>query len=269
MAMQQDIKTKLKQGQIVIGSFFRLPSPDLVEIFGEAGFDFIIIDQEHGPLTPETTSDLVRACDLVGMAALVRIPDNQPWFFQHALDVGALGVQVPQTRTAEDAKRAVRYSKFSPLGNRGVCRNVRAARYSARDRFDYLEGSNRDTVVVIQIESKEGADNLDEILSVPGIDAIFLGPYDLSQSLGLPGQVNHPLVRSTMKQIIHACHRAGVASGVYADTEEAVRHWVAMGVQYIAVGVDTAMIYNLTSKMVKELRYASQNTPVDKAEPFK
>src|SRR4030042_3992909 len=203
--MQKDIKAALKSGQPLIGSFFRLPSPDLAEIFGEAGFYFIIIDQEHGPLTPETTSNLVRACDLVGMAAIVRIPDNQPWYFQHALDVGALGVQVPQIRTLADAERAVQLSKFSPLGRRGVCRNVRAARYSARDRFDYLEGSNRDTVVVIQIESKEGVENITEILGVPGIDVVFIGPYDLSQSLGLPGQVEHRLGRSAMEQVVPAC----------------------------------------------------------------
>jgi 4-hydroxy-2-oxoheptanedioate aldolase len=256
MMVQRDIKSALKVGQVLIGSFFRLPSPDLAEIFCEAGFDFIIIDQEHGPLTPETTSNLVRACDLVGMAALVRIPDNQPWFFQHALDVGALGVQVPQIKTVADAERAVWFSKFSPLGSRGVCRNVRAARYSARDRYDYLEGSNRDTVVVIQIESKEGVDNLDGILSVPGIDIVFLGPFDLSQSLGIPGQVDHPLVRSTMERVVAVCRSAGVSSGVYADSTEAVRHWAGMGVQYIAVGVDTALIYNLSSKLVAELRQA-------------
>lgn len=257
--MQKDIKAALKGGQSLIGSFFRLPSPDLAEIFGEAGFDFIIIDQEHGPLTPETTSNLVRACDLVGMATIVRIPDNQPWYFQHALDVGALGVQIPQIRTLTDAERAVRFSKFSPLGLRGVCRNVRAARYSARDRFDYLEGSNRDTLVVIQIESKEGIENITEILGVPGIDVVFIGPYDLSQSLGFVGQVNHPLVRSAMEQVVTACQRAGVASGVYADSAEAVSHWVGMGVQYIAIGVDTAMIYNLTSKLVAELRPVGNN----------
>lgn len=256
--MQQNIKAALKGGQLLIGCFFRLPSPDLAEIFGEAGFDFIIIDQEHGPLTPETTSNLVRACDLVGMAAIVRIPDNQPWFFQHALDVGALGVQVPQIKTLADAERAVRLSKFSPLGSRGVCRNVRAARYSARDRYDYLEGSNRDTVVVIQIESKEGVENIAGILSVPGIDAVFIGPYDLSQSLGIPGQVDHLLVRSTMEQVVTACRLAGVASGVYADSAEAVSHWVGMGVQYIAIGVDTALIYNLSSKLVAELRLAGK-----------
>ena len=133
--MQPNIRAALKQGQLVMGSFFRLPSPDLVEIFGEAGFDFIIIDQEHGAVSVETTSSLVRACDLVGMAAVVRIPDNLPWLIQHALDVGALGVQVPQVGTLSDAERVVRASKFAPVGSRGVCRNVRAARYSARDRF--------------------------------------------------------------------------------------------------------------------------------------
>jgi 4-hydroxy-2-oxoheptanedioate aldolase len=252
--VQKNIKAALKQGQPVIGSFFRLPSPDLVEIFGEAGFDFIIIDQEHGAVSVETTSNLVRACDLVGMAAIVRIPDSLPWLIQHALDVGAMGVQAPQVGTALDAERVVRASKFAPAGRRGVCRNVRAARYSGRDRFAYMEESNRDTLVVIQIESKEGVENLEGILAVPGIDVVFLGPYDLSQSLGIPGQVDHPRVRSTMEQAIAACRQAGVAAGVYADSVEAVRHWVGMGVQYVAVGVDAALIYNLTRKFVSELR---------------
>ena len=252
--MQRDIKAALKQGQLLIGSFFRLPSPDLVEIFGEAGFDFIIIDQEHGPVSAETVSNLVRACDLTGMAAVVRIPDNLPWMVQQALDVGALGVQVPQVGTVADAERTVRAAKFAPEGSRGVCRNVRAARYSSRDRYAYLEGANRDTLVVIQIESKAGVENLEGILSVPGIDAVFLGPYDLSQSLGIPGQTDHPLVRSTMDQVVTACRRAGVAAGVYADTPEAIRHWASMGAQYIAVGVDTALIYSLTRKQVAELR---------------
>jgi 4-hydroxy-2-oxoheptanedioate aldolase len=260
MTMQRDIKAALKKGQVLVGSFFRLPSPDLVEIFGEAGFDFIIIDQEHGPVGPELTSNLVRACDLVDMAAVVRIPDNLPWFFQLALDVGALGVQVPQIRSVADAERAVQASKFAPMGSRGVCRNVRAARYSARDRYVYLEGANRDTVVVIQIESKAGVEDAERILSVPGLDVVFLGPYDLSQSLGIPGQVDHPMVRSTMDQVVAACRRAGVAAGVYADTVEAVRHWAGMGVQYIAVGVDTALIYSLTRKMVAELRASATNT---------
>lgn len=255
--MQRDIKAALKAGRPVLGTFFRLPSPDLVEIFGEAGLDFIIIDQEHGPVSAETASNLVRACDLVGMAALVRIPDNLPWIFQQALDVGALGVQVPQVRTVADAEQAVRSTKFAPEGMRGVCRNVRAARYSARDRYAYLAGSNRDTVVVIQIESRAGVDNLEAILRVPGIDVVFLGPYDLSQSLGIPGQVDHPLVRSTMDRVVAACHAAGVAAGVYADTVESVSHWADMGVQYIAVGVDTALIYSLMRGKVTELRAAA------------
>jgi len=252
--MQRDMKSALKRGEILIGSFFRLPSPDLVEIFGEAGFDFIIIDQEHGSLSPETTSNLVRACDLVEMAAIVRIPDNLPWIFQHALDVGALGVQVPQVGSAEDARRAVQSAKFAPEGKRGVCRNVRAARYSSRDRFDYLQGSNRETVVVIQIESKEGVENIDAILDVPGIDVVFLGPYDLSQSLGILGQVDHPMLWSLMEGVVSACRKKGVAAGVYADSVEAVRHWTDLGVQYIAVGIDTALIYNLARKLVSELR---------------
>ena len=255
--MQRDLKAALKQGEILLGSFFRVPSPDLVEIFGEAGFDFIIIDQEHGPVGTETTADLVRACDLVGMTAVVRIPDNLPWMFQHVLDVGAHGVQVPQVKSVEDAQQAAQSCKFAPLGKRGVCRNVRAARYSARDRYDYLAGSNRDTALIIQIESRAGAENLHTILQVPGIDCVFLGPYDLSQSLGVPGQVDHPTVTSMMDQVVRSCRRAGIAAGVYADSPSSVNHWVRMGVQYIAVGVDTALIYSLTRKFLDELRAAA------------
>jgi 4-hydroxy-2-oxoheptanedioate aldolase len=252
--MQRDIKAELKRGGVVLGPFFRIPSPDLVEIFGEAGFDYIIIDQEHGPVSTETASNLVRACDLVGMAAVVRVPDNQPWLIQHALDIGALGVQVPQVVTVADAERAVRSSKFAPQGARGVCRNVRAARYSARDRFKYFEESNRDTFVVVHIEGKEGVDNLVKILEVPGLDVIFLGPYDLSQSLGIPGQVDHPKVRSTMEEAIQMCRRAGIAAGTYADNIDVAKRWVDLGVQYIAVGIDTALIYNLTRQMVAAFR---------------
>lgn len=256
--MQADIKSALKNGEIQIGCFFRLPSPDLVEIFGLAGFDFIIIDQEHGPLSPQTTSDLVRACDLVGLAAVVRLPDNLPWIFQHALDVGARGVQVPQVKSALDARRAVESAKFAPEGRRGVCRNVRAARYSALDRFAYLEQSNRDGLLVIQIESMEGVADLDQILQVPGLDVIFLGPYDLSQSLGIIGQVDHPRLRSVMEGVVAACRKAGVAAGVYADTPEAVCHWAGLGVQYIAVGIDTSLIYNLAREKVAGLRQAAR-----------
>ncbi len=250
--MQKDIKQALKQGQVVMGPFVRISSPDLVEIFGEAGFDFIIIDQEHGPLSTETASNLVRACDLVGMAAIIRVPDNQPWMIQHALDIGALGVQVPQVGTAADMERVVRSAKFAPDGSRGVCRNVRAARYSARDRFKYFAESNRDTVVVVHIEGQEGVENLGKILQVPGLDVIFLGPYDLSQSLGLPGQVDHPKVQSTMEEVIRMCRRTGVAVGTFADNVEAARRWIDLGVQYMAIGVDTSLIYNLTHKLVAD-----------------
>ncbi len=254
--MQRDIKSALRQGHVVMGSFFRIPSPDLVEIFGEAGFDYIIIDQEHGPVSAETASNLVRACDLVGMAAVVRVPDNQPWMIQHALDIGALGVQVPQIGTAADAERVVRSAKFAPQGARGVCRNVRAARYSARDKFKYFEESNRDTLISIHIEGKEGVDSLSEIMQVPGLDVIFLGPYDLSQSLGIPGQVDHPRVRSTMEEAIRMCQHAGIAAGTYADNVEAAKRWIDLGVQYIAIGVDTSLIYNLTHRMIAEFRQA-------------
>lgn len=161
-------------------------------------------------------------------------------------------------KSAEDARRAVASAKFAPEGNRGVCRNVRAARFSAFDRFLYLQQSNQESLVVIQIESLSGVESIHEILQVPGLDVVFLGPYDLSQSMGILGQVDHPRLRSVMEGVVSACRAAGVAAGVYADTPEAVSHWARLGVQYIAVGIDTALIYNLARGQVDRLRQVAR-----------
>jgi len=200
--MNNKMQKKLNEGKHVVGPFVKIASPELVEIMGRAGLDYLIIDCEHGPVNALKAQDMVRAAKLVGLSAVIRIPTNDAYMISRALDIGADAVQIPQISTKEDAERAAKAAKFAPLGERGVCRFVRASDYSNIEKNEYFKKANEETMVIIHIEGERGVNNIDEILSVDGIDVIFLGPYDLSQSLGLPGQINHPIVVDTMKEIV-------------------------------------------------------------------
>jgi 4-hydroxy-2-oxoheptanedioate aldolase len=241
----------IKSGKTMIGPFSRCADPAMAEICGYGGFDFIVIDMEHGPNNPFTLQNICRGCDVAGIASLVRVSSIEE--INKALDVGATGVQVPQVGNAEYARKAIAAAKFFPDGERGVCRFVRAAKYSAKDRFDYFRDAN-DTIVILQIEGQEGLDNLDEILEVPGIDIIFVGPYDLSQSLGIPGQVNHPRVEEAVEEIVAKCKAKGIAVGTFCDTIENGKKWIAKGVQYIDYCIDVGLFYSVCSETVKALR---------------
>ena len=167
---------RLSRGEYVIGPFLKLSDPSIVEISALAGFDFVIIDLEHGPISFETAQNLIRAAELRGITPVVRIAKNEPELILRALDIGAAGVQVPQISTSKDAEQAVKAGKFHPEGERGVCRFVRAAEYSAMEKNKYFAGANKKTFSVLHIEGIEGIENLPEILEVEGIDIIFLGP---------------------------------------------------------------------------------------------
>ena len=200
------------------------------------------------------SEDMVRAAKLTGMSAVIRVLDNDPVMISRALDIGADAVQVPQISTKEDAEQVVRAAKFSPLGERGVCRYVRAAEYTNIDKYAYFDKANKDTLVIIQVEGEEGVKNIEDILSVDGIDVIFLGPYDLSQSLGVPGQVDHPKVTEMMEEVIAAARERGKAVGTFVDTIEAGSKWIELGVQYISYSVDVGIIMEKCKDTVEKLR---------------
>lgn len=247
------LKEALRQGKTVIGPFMKLPEPALVEIFGRAGFDYVIIDTEHGPMSIESAENLVRAAELVGITPVIRIRENDASLVSRALDIGAEGVQVPQIGRAADAEAVVKAAKFAPEGERGVCRFVRAAQYTHVDRFEYFRRANADTTVIIHIEGREGVENIDGILAVPGLDVAFIGPYDLSQSLGVPGQVDHPEVARAMADVVEKARRRGVAVGTFVDNEAAARKWMEAGIQYISYSVDVGLIYEAARGLLASL----------------
>ncbi|MEW6660873.1 MAG: HpcH/HpaI aldolase family protein [Bacillota bacterium] len=244
-------KEKLSSGT-VYGPFSKTKDPAFVEIAGYAGFDFIILDLEHGPNSVETVQNLIRAARLAKILPIVRVKEGNFSVIGEALDIGAAGIQVPQVTTAEEAKRIVRLAKFFPEGMRGLCRFVRAADYSSMDRYEYIKGAN-ETLIIVQLEGQEAMNNLDEILDVKGIDILFIGTYDLSQSLGIPGQVNHPLVMAKIKEIIERCKAKGIQVGSFADTLENAKNFKEAGVKYLAYSVDVGLFYEHCKYIIDNL----------------
>ena len=247
------LKRKLKQGEIVLGPFMNCAYPAFIEICGHAGFDFAIIDMEHGPLNPLVAEDLCRAADCAGIAPIIRVRKNDGSQIQRALDIGSAGVQVPQIETQLDADTAVLNAKYSPLGTRGLSFATRAGLYTAAGT-GITDRLNEESLVVIHVEGKRGIDNLEKIVSVPHIDVIFLGPYDISQSLGIPGQVRDSRVIDLMEAAVKTIRNAGIAAGTFADNSEIAKQWIDVGVQYIGLGVDVAIFLRACQSLVKAVR---------------
>ena len=245
------LKTKLGQGRAVLGPFMKLSDPASIEIAALAGCDFAVIDLEHGPCSIERVQDMIRAAELRGLSPVVRVSANAPASIQRALDIGAHAVQVPHVSTAAEASAAVHAARFRPEGERGVCRFTRAADYSARDGIAYLGEANREVALVLQVEGVEGIDNLPAILAVAGLDVIFIGPYDLSQSCGVPGRINHSAVAERMRGAVALAAAAGVPIGTFVDDLDAARRWVEAGVRYVCYSVDTGILLDAFRAVVR------------------
>ena len=251
--MTENFREKLKTKNSVIGIFSKTSDPAFIEIMGYAGLDYVIIDLEHGPNTIQTAQNLIRAAQISGIFPIIRVKENCESVMGEALDIGVGGLQIPQITTKSEAEAVIDRVKFHPEGHRGVCRFVRAADYSAKDRFEFFNDANK-SIIILQIEGREGIENIDEILSVSGIDVVFIGPYDLSQSLGLTGQINHPLVEEKMLEIVKKCGEKNITVGTFADTPENAQKWRKNGVKYISYSVDVGIFYNAVSDLVKNLK---------------
>jgi 4-hydroxy-2-oxoheptanedioate aldolase len=225
------LKEKLQKGKVVIGTFVTFPSPTIVEICGHAGFDFIVIDSEHGPLNPGNCEDLVRAADVTGMTSIVRVTTNHPKVILRYLDIGADGVQIPMVRTADDAQRAVDAVKYFPQGKRGLG-GARSSAWGMKGGFiNYLGESNKETMVIIQIETKEAVDNITEIVSVEGVDAVLIGRLDLSQAMGIPGKTDDPMITDAVERTIAAAQSAGISIGLFELDAQRATQYKSQGVQ--------------------------------------
>ena len=204
MLQTNQLKHALAEGKTVFGLLNSIPLPLMVEMVGYAGYDFVILDMEHVCVNPETLENMVRAAECAGITPLVRVPGAAPEAILRALDCGAQGIVVPHLRNAEEAAQVVAASRYHPLGSRGIS-GGRTTGFGTIALPAYFTRANAEIMVVAMIEDKEGVDNLDAILSVAGIDMVIEGAIDLSQSYGVPGQAQHPIVQDALATIAARC----------------------------------------------------------------
>ena len=247
------LKESLIKGKTVYGPFLKMQDPAIVEIAALSGFDFVIIDMEHGPYSIQSVQNMLRAAEARGITPIVRVTENSETLILRTLDIGAKYIQVPQICTKADAEKVVKATSFYPKGDRGMCRYVRAADYTAIDKATHFGKSNDSIVNIIHIEGMEGIENLEEILTVEGIDIIFLGPYDLSQSCGVPGDVHHEKVVSSMKHAVALAQKHGKAVGTFTETVADAKKWKDIGLQYISYAVDVGLIMNNFKEITNSL----------------
>ncbi len=236
--LENRIKQKMADGQAVYGIYLQWACPDLVEFFGHLGFEWVFIDAEHGIIGRESCADLVRACHVTGMTPVVRVPENNVGTILGYLETGALGIIVPHINTAADARAAVDAVKYAPIGRRGAGSTTRAANYGlTQTPSEYFHQANEAVLVSALVEEIEGVNNLAEILAVEGVDIVGIGPGDLSMSMGLPGQPNHPAVR----KLVDAAEARIAASGKTLDavvtTADQAREAVSRGALMVAMSV--------------------------------
>lgn len=240
--LRSDFKQKLSKGEVVFGTFFKLNSPSLVEMLGYAGFDFIIIDNEHSNFSYSEIENLIRSADCVNMHSIVRVPSGTEENIAHALDSGASGVQVPGLTTVDEAKKVVPHTKYYPLGKRGLTFAQRASKFGFMDKDEYVKSSNEDTLVVVHVENKEMVDQIEELCQLPQIDVLFAGPADLSQSIGKPGQTNDPEVVAMVEKMFKVAAKYNKPVGIYVGNAAGAEKYIKMGAQYIAFQSDVAIL---------------------------
>ena len=251
MNKSYSIRKRILDKEVVVGLFYKLNSQAVAEMIGHAGFDFIIVDCEHSNYAPAEVETIIRAADCVGMSSVIRLRDASAEDVLHALDSGADGVQIPSIRSVETALEVCKSTKYYPEGNRGLSLTQRAANYSIwRGTESYYEHSNANSLVVVHVENKHMADDIDALLEVPQIDVIFVGPADLSQSMGKPGQLNDPEVLAVIEGIFKKVLAKGKSVGIYCGTKAAVEKYVGLGATYIAYGSDI----NVMAAGLKDLK---------------
>lgn len=241
--MERDIlKKKLYSGQTCLGTWMFIPSPDLMEIVGLAGFDFAVIDMEHSPITFTDAISMIRAAESRNLTPLIRASSLDPSLVLRSLDSGAHGIQVPHTENRQDCLDMIRFSKYHPQGERGMGTTTRGGHYSLKNLNEHLPKANAANLVVISLESAESLKNLPEMLDVEGIDVIYIAPYDLSQSLGVPGDVENQKVLRCLEENIRKIRDAGKIAGSFASTPKRARLFKELGVQYLSCQADGSLI---------------------------
>jgi len=245
------LKTRLKSGETLIGSLVTLASADVAEIMSLVGFDYLWIDTEHAPIDFVHSQMMIQA---VGgrCPCIVRIPENNEVWIKKALDTGCDGIVVPQVKSAAEARKAIEHSLYPPLGRRSV--GISRAHGYGISFQEYVRAANEKLTIVLQVEHITGVQAIESILEVPGIDAILIGPFDLSGSLGVLGQITDPQVQDAMEEVRRHCEKAGVPAGIFAVDAESARGFIAEGYNLIALSMDSFYLWQSAKRALNEVR---------------
>ena len=227
-------KTKLREP--LRGTFLSLGSPLLARMAAQLGFDWVLIDLEHGACTESDLQAMLLAVEGTNCAPIVRVVSNDQDSIKRALDLGATGVMIPYVSTAEEATRAVTYTRYPPHGCRGVASSTIATEFGLSTDAYHASVHER-TAVIVQVETAEGVNNIEEIAAVDGVDVVFVGPLDLSYNLGCPKQFEHPDLLAALQKVVHACQDAATAVGILSSEDKAKQH-LDEGFTFLAVGSD-------------------------------
>lgn len=239
---KSSLKTNLQQGKLSLGTWITLGHTGVAEIFASAGFEWLVVDLEHSTISIEQAGELIRTIDLAGAAPLVRLTSNDVNQIKRVMDAGAHGIVVPNVNTSQEAKDAVAATRYAPMGRRGVGL-ARAQRYGPGFK-DYLEWQKDGPVVIVQIEHQSALAHLEDIFSVSGVDGFIIGPYDLSCSMGMPGEFERPEFIEAMQHILKAGLQAGCPAGLHIVEPDAdrLRQVIDDGYRFIAYSVDIRML---------------------------
>ncbi len=255
-----EVKRKLKEGQVCFGTMLRiLKSPQAVAMCASEEWDYIILDTEHNDYNPETLGSFSLVAGYERMGLYVRVPDKLYHLMAQTLDIGAEGLVLPQIQSREEVEKIIHSVKYAPMGERGVSISATTTRYRDYDVVQYTHWANEELMTIIQIESEIGLKNMDEFLAVKGIDAVMVGPSDLSQDMGIPGQLNHPRMESALREVIKACNRHGVAPGIHLADMELVKKWVTEGMRFVTYSYDTKLFKDASRNALNELHRFTQS----------
>ena len=248
------LKSRLSKGELTIGSWITLGHPSIAEIMASAGFDWLVLDMEHSVLELSEIQALIQVLDGKQCPSIVRLTSNHPDQIKRVMDAGATGVMVPMVKSAEDARAAVQSVYYPPRGQRGVGL-ARAQGYGSSFQ-KYRSWLEENAVIVAMIEHVDAVNSIDEILAVDGIDAYIIGPYDLSGSMGRPGDLNHPDVQSSIARVLEAGHRSGKPGGIHViePNQDELQRRIAAGFNFLGYGLDIRILDSVCRSHMKAIR---------------
>lgn len=243
MTVENRLKRELKAGRRVFGTWSMLGSPAVINVIGHTGFDFVIIDMEHGPMSFETVENQIYAAESAGYTPVVRLGDGSEFNILHALEIGVSSLMVSHVSSAEEAHRIARATRYYPDGDRGLSPFTRNHGYSDTDLAQKLSHANRQMFVGVLVEGEEGLSNLEAICETPGLDMVYLGVYDISQSLGVPGEVAHPKVIKVVRDCVGIIESKGLVAGSVARDRDYLKLLFESGFRFISYRVDCAILH--------------------------